>query len=298
MVSWRKVFLHKQKGEKQMSAKTLFLKKAQDSVQSCPTADTRIKRVELRKLQLELARTELGSVLPIEGEAREVIQQRIELLERTIEDPTFEERYPFLSMEVLRWRDQQGFPKLALFSLTDPAFSIEADYNWWFGQADQHWQVGGSIQQLPKPISSLYGDILERFKDEFQKDMRKNPNLRTGKWCKNIRSRFSGVIPQWVRKKIQQATADFSVSTQRVEINNANAVWPFKRKVMKTDIATNIFLIAEVDKWVVNKETLVVKEASPLPDPLVVGYKAGCLWFICSFDETPLENYVRMEFTS
>jgi hypothetical protein len=33
-------------------------------------------------------------------------------------------------------------------------------------------------------------------------------------------------------------------------------------------------------------------------DPLVVGYAAGTLWLIDSFDPTPLEQYVASEFTS
>ena len=270
-----------------MSATVLSLEKARESVQACPPADTRLERVELRKRQLADARTELASVLPVEGAAgREVIQQRVELLERAIEDPTFEERYPYLNVEVLGWRDEQGFPKLAPFSLADPLFSIRADYHW-FRSSDQ-WQVGGSVQQLPRPMASAYGDILKRFRDDFQEDLRKNPDLRTGRWSKSITSRFSGVIPQWAREKIKTATADFSVPTPRVEIEKVG--WLRKREVTKTDVATNIFLIAEVDKWAVNKEVVL------RPDPLVVGYKAGCLWFICSFNETPLEEYVRREF--
>ena len=56
------------------------------------------------------------------------------------------------------------------------------------------------------------------------------------------------------------------------------------------DVRTDIFLIAEVEEWTVNKEIV------PHPDPLVVGYMGGCLWLICSFEETPLEKYVRQEF--
>lgn len=274
-----------------MSVKSVeipFLQKALESAQTCFPADKRLERIELRKNQLEQARKELASVLPVEGIAgREVIQQRIELLERTIEDPTFEERYQCLSMEVLRWRDKQGFPRLAPFSLTDPVFSLEAEFE---GYSDErNWKFGGSVAKLPGPMMNIYVDILEQFCEEMLK-IKSQEDMMV--WRNSITSRFSGVIPQWVREKIHQATADFAVSTQRVEIKNPDAPWPFKRKVTKINVATNIFLIAEVDKWVVGKEVVLRQ------DPLVVGYKAGCLWLICSFDETPLEKYVRMEFTS
>lgn len=269
-----------------MSAQVLSLQKARESVQVCPPADTRLQRVELRRRQLAHARTELASVLPVEGTTvREVIRQRIELLERAIEDPTFEERYPYLSMEVLGWRDEQGFPKLVPFSLDDPLFSLEADYERYRGPK---WQLRGSVAHLPRPMLQMYNDIFERFREECIEYERER-NSWVQSWRKSIMTRFIGVIPQWVREKIQEAAVDFSVSTPRVEVEKIG--WLRKREITKTDVATNIFLIAEVDKWVVNKEAVL------RPDPLVVGYKAGCLWFICSFDETPLENYVRMEFT-
>lgn len=270
-----------------MSTAVLSIQRAKESVQPCPTEDARLQRVNLRTQQLAHTRTELASILPVEGTTgREAVQQRIELLELVIKNPAFEERYPYLSMEVLGWRNEQGLPKLVPFSLTDPLFSIEASYNWIRGSGKE-WQIGGSIQNLPQPMARLCGDVAKRFQNEFREDLRNNRSLRTGSWSKSITAQFSGIIPQWVREKIQQCAADFSVSTPRVEIGKVG--WLRKREVTKIDVATNIFLIAEVDKWT---SKLVLR-----PDPLVVGYRAGCLWFICSFDETPLENYVRMEFT-
>jgi len=268
-----------------MSTQVLSLQKARESVQVCPSVDTRLQRTELRKRQLAATQTELTSVLPVEGTAVSVmIRRRIELLERVIEDPTFEERYPCLDIEVLGWRDGQGFPKLVPFSLTDPLFSLEADYK---NSRRPEWKLRGSVAGLPRPMVSMYNDIFERFREELLESREYN---WVKLWSKSITSRFSGVIPQWVRDNIKEASADFSVSPPRGEI--AKGGWlRIKREVTKTVVATNIFLIAEVDKWVVNKEVVL------RPDPLVVGYKAGCLWFICSFDETPLEKYVRMEFT-
>ncbi|MEK7612483.1 MAG: hypothetical protein AAB407_04030 [Patescibacteria group bacterium] len=270
-----------------MSAQFLSLQKARESVQVCPPIDTRLKRTELRERQLAATRTELVSVLPVEGmTGREVISQRVELLERVIEDPTFEERYPYLNMEVLGWRDEQGFPRLAPFALGDPTFSIEAVANDWMSIGES-WEI--NVTQFPLPMARMYNDILAKFRDECRDDARKQKFSSNMIWRRSITTRFTGVIPQWVRGKIKEATSDFSVSTPRVEIEKVG--WLRKHEITKTNVASNIFLIAEVDKWVVNKEVVL------RPDPLVVGYKAGCLWFICSFDETPLENYVRMEFT-
>lgn len=271
-----------------MSEEPRSLQEAKNLVRACPAPDTRNQRIELRKSQLAKEKLELASILPVEGrEAKEVMKQRVELLERTVQDPTFEERYPYLSMEVLRWRNKQGLPKLACFSLADPVFSIGA--SWIYVRATE-WRFEGSIQQLPRAVAKMYDDVANQFWDEYQKDLMKEPNLGTGKWQKSIASRFNGIIPQWVREKIHQAAPDFSVSIPRVEIERVGFFR--KREVVKTDIVTHIFLIAEVDAWVERKEVI------PHPDPLVVGYKAGCLWLICSFDETPHEEYVRREFSA
>jgi hypothetical protein len=180
-------------------------------------------------------------------------------------------------MEVLGWRDEKGFPSLVPFSLGGSTFSIEAIYNWGYIES-RKLQKGGSVMSLPAPMSKRYDDVFQKLWD----------------WCRkghldrcHIISRFEGVIPQSVRKRIQQASVDFSVLTPRTEVRKFG--WFLKEEVTYTHVNTNIFLIAEVDNWSVHKLR---------PDPLVVGYKAGCLWFICSFDETPLEEYVRQEFTT
>lgn len=271
------------------TATELSLKKALGLVEKCPEANTRDERLELRERQLEEARVELASVLPVEGIAgRKAIQDRIELLEHTIRFPFFEETYPCLSMEILAWRNEQGFPKLVPFLLSNPVFSITLAYDLF---RENRIQLEGSIQNLPQAMNS-YGDITGRLVRELEGDLaryRKENDMNASKWRKSISTRFSGVIPQWVREKIFQSASHFSVSTTSQTITGWLSGW-LRRDRISTRTTTNIFLIAEADKWTIDKEVHVMQ------DPLVVGYKAGCLWLICSFDETKLEEYVRREF--
>lgn len=75
-----------------------------------------------------------------------------------------------------------------------------------------------------------------------------------------LRTIFSGVIPQAVRQEIA---------------------------VMR-DSFTNIFIIAEVDKWDLVK-TATIRRG----DPLVIGYEGGKFFLIAAFDTTPLEAYLE-----
>lgn len=272
-----------------MSEVSLSLQGAQESVRICPTADTRSRRLGLHGRILAETETELASVLPVEGSlGRDVIQQRIEMLKHTIENPTFEELYPKLGMEVLGWRDEQGFPKLVPFPLTNPVFSIKAVVKNWMASRE-NVETRGTVKYLPPPMGKMYDDVFAKFWDECQEDEQEREFEDGMTWNKSITTRFSGVIPQWVREKIHAASDDFSVSTQSLKIKKTG--WLRRRDLVRAYTVTNIFLIAEVDKWVVDKEVVLA------PDPLVVGYKGGCLWLICSFDETPLEEYARWEFT-
>ena len=273
------------------STVTKYLGKARESAEIC-TPDTRSRRIEVRQQQLETARIDLASVLPIEGSGgREVIEQRVSLLEQAVKDPTFEERYPDIEGEVLQGRNRQKFPRLALFSIDSPTFSICGDYIAYRTGGEPSWQKRGTVSKLPRPLQNLYTDVFAMFQDECQTevDARNKLGSHLSSWSKHISCEFQGLIPQSTREKIQRALPDFSITTQCVEMVKTR--WYRKAQpVTKTTTATNIFLIGEVTKWQVDKKSQIQT------DPLVVGYKAGGLWLIDSFDETPLEEYVRREF--
>jgi len=263
------------------------LKEVEKSAQVVFPAEGREGRLRLRVQQLKDAEKDLETVLPVEGEsAREVIEQRIELLNYVIANPTFEEQYPCVSLEVLKWRDKQGYPKLAIFSLGSDTFRISADYAI-YCPGDKEWQFN-FLEGYPAPIIAQYKDLQNVFVQEFQKNAGKGRD-RVREWNRVLKASFTGVIPQPIRDKIKEIEPIFSEQKVRTEIEWYGFLG-FRSREVSVPYTTgpHIFLIAEVSQW--STETKIKK------DPLVVGYKAGKLWLISSFDETPLEAYVTAEF--
>jgi len=265
------------------------IEEAKTEMVPCLSTDTRNERIVLRQEQLEKTKLELASAMPAEGkDVEEVIRQHVELLECFVKNPTFEERYQCLSMKVLKWRNDNGFPRLVPFLLSDPRFSIGKTWNTTHHR-NPH-EVIGSLLELPEPMRDLYDDVLDL--DLFKKGSSKEisvdqyNNVQVG-----ITAKFNGVIPQWVRDEISSAAPDFQATTKKHRWAEDHWWRPWDRGVAYGHTDTHIFLITEVSDWVVNKEVI------PYVDPLVVGYKGGYLWLICSFDETPLEEYARLEFS-
>ncbi len=269
-------------------AEISFLNRALKKVDERPNENGRERRLELRKQQLEEAKKELASVLPIEGEeGKNVIKLRIELLELCLADPTFEERYRCLDMEVLRWRTKSGLPRLVIFSQNNPLFSISAHFSNWEDRNKFNW----SLESFPKAIKDNYEDIRQKIKEMCDDNVRTAETKgRNWEWDIELKNRFTGVVPQETREKIAAAMKDFSVQIPHVKQESYGFLGFRERDVTTFTTDSNIFLIAEAGIWDIKKEMHVK------PDPIVVGYKAGCLWVIDSFNETPLEEYVRREF--
>lgn len=256
-----------------MSDKT-SLELALQSVSPCETVETRRDRVANRQKILERMRLKRDSMLPIEGrDAKKALNQRIKCLEEIIENPEIEEKYPRLSTDVLKWRDGGGLPKLVPFTLDNPVFEIKWSLPFYKKFYAVHFlpydifrrikfKPFGSIKCLPRPMRNLYSDLHKDVDDLRYIEGIENSFSFVGRF-NSISTEFKGLIPQRVHESIISATEDFKI-----------------RK---------IFLIGEVLSW----KTRLLAHG----DPLVVGYKAGCLWLICSFKEPPLEEYARREFT-
>lgn len=88
---------------------------------------------------------------------------------------------------------------------------------------------------------------------------------------------FNGSIPDEARESIAKAQADFPLEGDRSGISRDRY------------IHRGIGIIAAVDQW--------DERRIPVADPLVVGINRGRAWLICSFDLSPIEDYVLGTFT-
>ena len=182
------------------------LDQAKELAIACPSENTRSERVEHRKHKLAEVIKYLSHPLPIEGsEAQSTFERHAELLEFTIKNPDFEERYRYLSMEVLGWRNEQGLPKLIPFTLNESQFfiNIECYINY---KEIQTQKTTDLSKKYPLVIAKMYNDIIEKLINEAKKtaSMIENPFYH---WDRKIFCEFNGIIPHWVREKIQQATS-------------------------------------------------------------------------------------------
>lgn len=183
-----------------------------------------------------------------------------------------------LSLEPFRWRDEEGWPRLALYSLNSPAMRFSSGGRWyprtfWRREWVPYQQVRVR-PNLPAPIQESFVDVVDKIAG-LSSQKKANVSLFT---------EFTGVIPQRTKEKIKQA--------QALRIFNGN-----------------LFLLAEVGTW-----TLSIEEAAKprrelgiplgdlldlfLLDPLLVGFAVSSLWVIDVFDPTPIEDYIANEFTT
>ena len=165
--------------------------------------------------------------------------------------------YPPLSLDVLHWRNGSGWPKLALLDLDSPRFEIVVSH------VDNRWGGGSLVYRkifrpdLPTALSKHYADVVDRLKKRIGK-ARQSIHLYT---------EFSGIIPPEVKQKIPVAKKQFK----------------------------KVFVLAEAKHWDVKKRFIPIRPR--LADPLLVGWDGVGLWLIAHFDMTPVEEYVKREFT-
>lgn len=118
----------------------------------------------------------------------------------------------------------------------------------------------GAMNCLHGPLRSYYEDVCQRLQRMAKDDWHPDQQREF-----SLHARFAGVIPDPVREHIFRAKPDFQ----------------------------EIFILAEVKAWEVNCEV------QPVPrDPIVAGFDGKCLWFVDAFDVTPIEHYIKSEFTA
>jgi hypothetical protein len=178
-------------------------------------------------------------------------------------------KYKPISLDFLEMRDEDGWPKFAVFGLEKRSCYIESkvteeerDSSWWtFNGPPKDIARYVRRHYLPDVINKLTA-LADARLDELMKKI--SDRWRTVR--KSISQTFSGIVPGDVKVAIRKAKRDFK---------------------------NNICIVAEAKKWVIG-ETVTIEEK----DPLVIGFFNGRAYLIADFDVTPVENYVKKEFTT
>lgn len=236
-------------------------------------------------LRDEIARIQnlLENTLGVEAEGRQKLEASLKDLQSRPKDYIQKLKkisvYRRLSLEPLTWRNDDGFPKLAVFALTSPLFSLTIKFE---GNADSHKSegysyfesrfLGGDIGTvhfshniepiLPRKIEHCYKDVLRFLIKKFIEKYRYQYQMRTKGIITKLTCRFEGLIPFKIKEEIKKARELFG---------------------------DNIFIVAELKNFTLN-------EIIPLPkeDPLIVGYDSdtdpNSLWLISDFDITSVEE--------
>jgi hypothetical protein len=226
-----------------------------------------------------------------------------------------------LSLDAFRLRNRDGSPKLAVFSLKHPDFTISTEE---YGLLDNpgngrladivgyaliiatfigsiaffemmfHWgRIGWFWEGLVGGVAGVVAVVLECLimfdlagwiyhkthdawlwpilpkemascYEDVIETLREKKRVMGSKKGLEWKASYRGVIPDEVKGKIKQA-----------------------RRIFK-----QVFIVAEPEKWSLEKVTY------PPGDPLVVGWDGKLLWLVDSFDTTPLEEYVKLEYAT
>lgn len=194
---------------------------------------------------------------------------------------------PFLSLEIFSWRDEKGWPKLAIIGLTEPTMKFHAFWHEDSDRQEDHdrdwrnifaegpkipeWHQCANMRPLlPQPVRACYRDVIDRLRDMARKRAAEwNQDAQTKAYLEHryvqghaIKVEFGGLIPTPVRERLITAQALFGPA--------------------------NIFLIFEAGEW----QGKIIKV-----DPIAAAWDGAQLRVIEVFDPTPLENLVADEYS-
>lgn len=150
------------------------------------------------KEQVAIARQRKTGLLGIEREVNEAIGEKISELEGQMCQAEEEKerleginetakKYLRLSLDPLSWRNKSGWPRLVVFSLDSPEFSVTSD--------------GDMEPDLPEPMQDKYCDVVRKL-EALERRARRDETVQ-------VTCSFSGVIPSEVKEKITAAERDF-----------------------------------------------------------------------------------------
>ena len=162
------------------------------------TSEKRKKALDqLTKVNTKIERIKvlLRNLWPIESSEKKGLELKLAKLQQEQQDlwqiTGFSHHFNRLSLEPLGWRDEQGLPRLVVFSLDQPtaAFDIELINSW-----DNKAFEARMNPELPDALIKCYKDVLEVLAARAKK---------LGKSIK-LTCQFSGLIPLEVKERIEQ----------------------------------------------------------------------------------------------
>jgi hypothetical protein len=170
-----------------------------------------------------------SSLLPVEhGLLPAIRSKKIEAAKRVRQLESLDKlnQYPVFSLEPLSWRNKEGFPRLAVFSLESPdlEFAVVGSYSRVDWRLKRRWRQKVS-PKLPQGMMDCYKDVLDKL-SAIAKETKKTARLR---------AQFGMLIPQAIKTEIARVRGEFK----------------------------EIFIIAEAPRWDL-KLTAIPKPKDPL----------------------------------
>ena len=172
------------------------------------------------QLQSALFPVERG-LLPMIRSKRTEVAKRV----RQFESLNKLSQYAVFSLESLKWRDRQGLPRLAVFSLESPDFelAVVGHRDSWSG--NRRWKQVVN-PKLPEGMMACYKDVLGKL-SEMAKRTKKTTRLR---------GQFGALIPPVIKEKIVQVRDEFK----------------------------EIFIVAEAPRWDLKQTAIPRPDKDPL----------------------------------
>ena len=185
--------------------------------------------IENADVELEHVREAISQLLPIEARARTRLQAREkELMRETVMKANGAQGQGYLPfpLESLTWRNKHGYPRLAVFSLSNPKMSMGI-------LRSEHWSgtsyriAESSPINLTREMKSTYKDVMTMLREKA-KENRKSYTISV---------MFDGVIPTDVKQAIKEAKPAFK----------------------------QLWVVAEAKKWSLKaSEPQVIRRSDPL----------------------------------
>jgi len=169
--------------------------------------------------------------------------------------------YQLLDLHPLRWRDTEGFPIYAVFSLDAPQMGFRSTAKFTVG--NRIAATSEMIPAMPYNIQLCYGDVIRNMLERSRKMLQKEKRAQEVKTT--LFTRFGGLIPLEVKEEITRARA--------------------------SKLFHSILLVAEVEEWHI--DSIVVSRQG---DPLIIGFDGYETWLIAAFDTTSAEQLIADEF--
>lgn len=304
------------------------LKEALRLAEPVATEDSLSRRREALAAALTSAKKERDELFPVEAAARSVFDQRIHdleqeaiALERECEVAATCGGFKKLSLEPLRWRHESGYPKLAVFRLSNPDFRIKdsgihgflPDFH--YGDLPDNFPlflgaiIGGFIGiflsytgligmavLFASALAGLaVGWLIKILVENYRRHREEKVKAR---WLANataleryepIRNCYHDVV-----RLLQGICRRENLRQVSLEARFHGLIPSAVRERIRAVQGhfQDILLVAEPKCWSLEKV------AQPKRDPLVCGWDGANLWLIADFDITDTEEYVKREFTS